>query len=204
VPRQGGTDDPPKTSGRWALIQGRRATGTPSQNERRKPLLSVMGGGARRSWVLSKAFAAVAGFSLLAIAGCGGGEGVAKDATVTAYVEAPLCGGAKQELKSQSGRAGELRVQAVCLPSARSQAKLNLATLGANARRATEDSTTVAYLEASDPAAARFIHPILETAEVPWIAGSLGRDTMSRLLELIAASGSGSLRQSLREELNES
>ena len=95
-------------------------------------------------------------------------------------------------------------MQAACLPSARSHAKLNLATLGANARRATEDSTAVAYLEASDPAAARFTHPILETAEVPWISGSSGNAAMARLLELIEASGSGSLRQSLREELHES
>src|SRR6185295_6735152 len=138
-----------------------------------------------------------------AVAGCGG-EGVAQDATVTAYVEAPLCAGAKQELARQGGKAGELRVEAACLPSTRSHAKLNLATLGANARRATEDSTTVAYLEASDPTAARFTHPILETAEVPWIAGSSGKAAMAHLLELIEASGPGSLRQSLREELNES
>jgi hypothetical protein len=61
----------------------------------------------------------------------------------------------------------------------------------------------VAYLEASDPAAARFTHPILETAEVPWIAGSSGKAVMARLLKLIEDSGSGSLRQSLREELHE-
>jgi len=62
----------------------------------------------------------------------------------------------------------------------------------------------VAYLEASNPAAARFTHPILETAEVPWIAASSGKAAMARLLKLIEASGSGSLRQSLREELQES
>jgi hypothetical protein len=195
---------PPQTSGRWALVQGRGATSAPSQNERQEPLLSVLRGGTRRSWAFHKTGVAVAAFALVAITGCGGGEGVAQDATVTAYVVAPLCVGAKQELARQGGRAGELRVQAACLLSARSQAKLDLATLGANARRATEDSTTVAYLEASDPAAARFTHPILETAEVPWIAGSSGNVTMARLLKLIEASGSGSLRQSLREELNES
>jgi hypothetical protein len=139
-----------------------------------------------------------------AVVGCGGGEGVAQDATVTAYVEAPLCVGAKQELVRQGGRAGDLKVQAICLAKARSHAKLNLATLGANARRATEDSTTVAYLEASDPAAARFTHPILKTAEVPWISASSGKAAMAHLLKLIEASDSGSLRQSLREELHES
>jgi len=167
--------------------------------------LSVLGGATGPSSVWRKTAVAAACVLLVAVvAGCGGGEGVAQDATVTAYVEASLCAGAKQELVSQGGRAGDLRVQAACLPSARSHAKLNLATLGANARRATEDSTTVAFLEAADPAAARFTHPILETAEVPWLAGSSGKATMSRLLELIAASGSGSLRQTLREELHES
>lgn len=95
-------------------------------------------------------------------------------------------------------------MEAVCLPDARIRTKLNLATLGANVRRATEDSTAVAYLESSDPAAARFTHPILETAEIPWISDNSGDAAMARLLELIEASDSGSLRQSLRDELNES
>jgi hypothetical protein len=194
---------PPKTSGSGALTQGRGAKGASSQNERQEPLLSVLGGGAFRSRVLRKAFVGVAGFTLVAIAGCGAGEGVAQDAVVTAYVQAPLCAGAKQELASQGGRAGELRVQAVCLASAQSHAKLNLATLGANARRATEDSTTVAYLEASDPRAARFTHPILGTAEVPWISASSGKAAMARLLELIEAADSGSLRASIQEALHQ-
>jgi hypothetical protein len=140
---------------------------------------------------------------LIGIAGCGGGGGVSNDAVVTAYVEARLCAAAKQELASQGGRAGDLQVQAICLPSPRPAKKLSLATLGANARRATEDSTSVAYLEAPDPKASRFVHPILETAEVPWISAKSGSAAMSQLLALIPDANSGSLRQSLREELNE-
>jgi hypothetical protein len=140
---------------------------------------------------------------LVGAAGCGGGAGVSSDAVVTAYVEAPLCAAAKQELVKHGGRAGDLRVRAICLPSPREAKKLSLATLGANARRATEDSTSVAYLEAPDPEASRFVHPILETAEVPWISSSSGSAAMSRLLALIPDANSGSLRQSLREELNE-
>jgi len=136
------------------------------------------------------------------VAGCGSG-GVSKDATVTAYVEAPLCAAAKQELARHGGRAGDLRVRAVCLTSPHEARKLSLATLGTNARRATEDSTSVAYLEAPDPEASRFVHPILETAEIPWISASSGKAAMSRLLALIPEADSGSLRQSLREELNE-
>lgn len=138
-----------------------------------------------------------------ASSGCGGGSGVSSDAVVTAYVEAPLCASAKQELARQDGRAGDLRVRAICLPSPRGAGKLSLATLGANARRATEDSTTVAYLEAADPKASRFVHPILETAQVPWISASSGKAAMSRLLTLIPDANSGSLRESLREELHE-
>jgi hypothetical protein len=123
---------------------------------------------------------------------------------VTAYVEASLCAAAKQELVEHDGRAGDLRVQAVCLPNPHGAKKLSLATLGANARRATEDSTTVAYLEAPDRRAARFTHPILESAEVPWISASSGAAAMSRLLELIESADSGSLREQLREDLHES
>jgi hypothetical protein len=136
------------------------------------------------------------------MAGCGAGSGVSEDATVTAYVEASLCVAAEQELQAQGGRAGGLRVRAACLPSASDRGKLNLATLGANARRATEDSTSVAYLEAPNPRAARFTHRILETAEIPWISDSSGATAMRRLLKLIDSAGSGSLREQLRDDLN--
>lgn len=135
--------------------------------------------------------------------GCGEAEGVADGATVTAYVEAPLCAEAQRELRRQDGRAGDLKLRAVCLPSPREARKLSLATVGANARRATEDSAAVAYLEAPDPAVSRFTHRILETAEIPWIAEDSGATAMSRLLKLIESAGSGSLRQQLREDLNE-
>jgi hypothetical protein len=91
----------------------------------------------------------------------------------------------------------------VCLPSPREARKLSLATVGANARRATEDSTAVAYLEAPDPRVSPFTHRILETAELPWVAGSSGSAAMSRLLALIESADSGSLRQRLREDLNQ-
>jgi hypothetical protein len=181
--------------------------------------LSVLGGGTRPSSVLRKtkegageslrwaaraaSTAAIVVCGGLLVVGCGS-SGVSKGATVTAYVEAPLCDAAKGELAKHGGRAGDLRVRAVCLPSPHAAKKLSLATLGANARRATEDSTAVAYLEAPDPKASRFVHPVLETAEVPWISASSGKAAMSRLLTLIPDADSGSLRESLREELNES
>jgi hypothetical protein len=139
---------------------------------------------------------------LIGLNGCGA-SGVSGDAAVTAYVEAPLCAAAEQELRGQGGRAGGLRVRAVCLPSGSDRGQLDLATLGANARRATEDSTAIAYLEAPDPSAARFTHPILETAEIPWISASSGAAAMRRLLKLIESADSGSLRQSIGESLNQ-
>jgi hypothetical protein len=159
----------------------------------------------RQARLASRAAALViaACFVLVGAAGCGGAGGVSSDAVVIAYVEAPLCAAAKQELAKHDGRAGDLRVQAICLPSPREAKKLSLATLGANARQATEDSTAVAYLEAPDPKASRFVHPILETAEVPWISANSGKAAMSRLLTLIPEADPGSLRQSLREDLNE-
>jgi len=137
----------------------------------------------------------------MATAGCGGAEGVARGATVTAYVVAPLCAEASRELSQNHGRAGDLRVRAVCLPSVESHGRLKLARVGANARRTTEDSTAVAYLEAPGRAS-RFARPILESAEIPWIESSSGKLAIAQLLRAIRDAGtSGSLRSSVRDEL---
>jgi hypothetical protein len=144
-----------------------------------------------------------AGVLLIGVAGCGESEGVAEGATVTAYVEASLCAEAKQQLAKEQGRAGDIRVRAVCLPSPDKDRKLDLTTIGANARRATQDSTTVGYLEAQDPRTSRFTHPILETASIAWIPSDSGTASMARLLRAIEAADSGSLRESVQEALHE-
>lgn len=136
-----------------------------------------------------------------ALTGCGGAEGVASGATVTAYVVPPLCAEASRELAREKGRAGDLHVKAVCLPPVESRGRLRLATVGANARHATEDSTAIAYLEAPGRAS-RFAHPILEAAEIPRIAASSGKKAMAKLVKAIESTGSsGSLRTSLSNEL---
>jgi hypothetical protein len=140
---------------------------------------------------------------LAVLAGCGESEGVAEGATVTAYVEASLCAEAKRELAEQKGRAGDIRVRAVCLNSPHRGQKLDLATVGANARQATQDSTTVGYIEAKDPEASRFTHPILESASIAWILSSSGKAAMAQLLQAIEAADSGSLRESVQEALRE-
>jgi len=163
--------------------------------------LSVLSRASRRSFVSRLAAAAAFCLPLVGLAGCGESEGVAEGATVTSYVVEPLCGGAERELARQGGKAGDLRVRVVCLPSPRSPTKLDLARIGANARQATEDSTTVAYIEALDPPANRFSEPILEAAEIPGIYESSGKAAMTRLLRAIESSDSGSLRQSVSEQV---
>jgi branched-chain amino acid transport system substrate-binding protein len=153
--------------------------------------------GRRRAAAAVAALATVA----LAIAGCGEEEGVAEDAVVTVYVAAPLCQGAERELAEQGGRAGSLRVDAVCLPPAGGGGRIDLAAIGANARRATEDSTTVAYIGEAEPAATRFSRPILETAQIPQLAGEPGDVAMAEVLRAIRSAGdTGSLREAVDEE----
>ena len=118
-------------------------------------------------------------------------------------MEASLCSEAKRQLATERGRTGDIRVKAVCLPSPVKVGKLDLATLGANARKATQDSTTVGYLEAPNPMASRFTRPILESASIAWISSSSGKAAMSQLLRAIEAADSGALRESVQEALHE-
>jgi len=156
-------------------------------------------GDARPSMVLRKTAVVVVVCALLLAAGCGE-EGVGDDAVVTVYASAPLCAGAKQELARSDGRAGKIGVRVVCLGATEDGDKLDLATIGANARRATEDSTTVGYLEASGPAT-RFSVPILEEAGIAQILSNSGSTAMAKLLEAIRDAGSsGSLRESVLDD----
>ena len=121
-------------------------------------------------------------------------------ATVRVYVGAPLCAGTRHELARRQGRAGDLRVSALCLAVARRGGRLSLATIGANARRATEDSAAVAYLEAPGPAN-RFARPIVEEAGIAYVKASSGTIAMQRVLHAIAEAGSSSIRDEVREAL---
>jgi hypothetical protein len=122
-------------------------------------------------------------------------------ATVTDYVAAPLCQEAKQALVSGGADAGSVRVRAVCLRPAHSDGELDLAAIGAGARRATEDSSSIAYIEPPDPAAARFSETILESAGVPLVVNSSGAAAISELRKALREADSSSLRGSVREEL---
>jgi hypothetical protein len=117
-------------------------------------------------------------------------------------VAAPLCAGAKRELAREGGKAGDVQLRVVCLPNAESSQKLELATIGANARRATEDSTAVGYIGEPTRAASRFSEPILESAGIAQLTETSGAAAMKKLLNAVTeASSSGPLRESVNDEL---
>jgi hypothetical protein len=137
----------------------------------------------------------VCGLAVLA-AGCGE-EGVSPGATVTAYVSGEsLCEGARQALDRSDGRAGDFRVRMICLEETGT-----LAAIGANARRAIEDSSTIAYIGEADPAASRFSRPILEAAGIPQIPTSSGTTAMARLLRAIRQGDDSQVRGSVLEQI---
>ncbi len=136
---------------------------------------------------------------------------MADGATVTAYVENPLC---KRPAVAMvpTGGSGALAVRFVCLPAARGPGlsqgvgggrQIDLAVAGANARRATEDSTTVAYIDSPDPAVNRFTHPILEAAGIGWITAEQQEEAERRLGRLLVDADTSSLRADVREALGQ-
>ncbi len=90
----------------------------------------------------------------------------------------------------------------ICLPSAESKGKLDLAQIGANARRATEDAAAIGYIGEPTRAASRFSEPILETAGIAQLSETSGTAAMKKLLQAVSEAGnSGSLRGSVLSKL---
>ena len=116
------------------------------------------------------------------LAGCGGGGGISGGATVDVYVAGVLCAGGKRELASHGGEAGGFRVRAICLPRTERGGRLDLAQIGANARRAAQDSATVGYIGEPTRAASRFSETILEAARIRQFAAMPGAAAMRELL----------------------
>lgn len=131
--------------------------------------------------------------------GCGEG-GAASGATVNVYVAAPLCREAQGELRRGGGKAGDLRVSAVCLAPTESKGRVDLAQTGANARRATEDSTAVAYLENAGPGA-KFSQAIVESASIAWLSTNSGSTAMQRVLRALDERGSSSPRAAVLDQV---
>jgi hypothetical protein len=144
----------------------------------------------------------VAGCALSLMVGCGENAGVSEGARVSVYVAAPLCAGAERELARNGGEAGDVRVRVVCLPSAESSQKLDLAEIGANARRATEDATTIAYIGEPTRYATRFSEPIIDAAGIAQLTDTSGAAAMRELLRAVNEAGdAGSLRAAVDDEL---
>jgi hypothetical protein len=141
--------------------------------------------------------------ALAAAAGCGGSGGVADGATVDVYVGAGLCAGARQALNGEGGEAGDVEVRAVCLPPVLAAAggRIDLAQQGENARRASEDSAAIAFLEARGKPA-EFAAPIVEEAGIAFVEAGAGEAAMERVLRAVAdAGGGGSLREKVADAL---
>ena len=156
---------------------------------------------ARRRPALARVAGALALLAaLLVLSGCGEDEGAAAGATVDAYFAASLCPPARAELARSDGRAGELRVRAICLDEVGADDRLDLATVGANARRASEDSAAVAYVEPRSPAN-RFAQPIVEEAAIAFLYASSGAAAAQRVLRAVEEAGSGPLRDEVRKTL---
>jgi hypothetical protein len=123
---------------------------------------------------------------------------------VRVYVAAPLCGGAKAELGSHGASAGSFKVAVRCLaPDERSGGGVDLATNGSNSRRATEDTTAVATLEAPGPGN-KFARTILESAGIPLVISSSGQKGMEGIVTAVESAGSSEVRDKVREALEPS
>jgi hypothetical protein len=141
------------------------------------------------------ALAAVA----LALGGCGGSD--SEGATVSVYVGAPLCAGAKQALAVHGATAGHFKVAVRCLaPSEKGGGGVDLATDGSNSRRATADSSAVATLEPPGPGA-KFSRAILESAEIPLVTSPSAQKGMSRILAAIEGAGDSGVRGAVGDAL---
>jgi hypothetical protein len=132
-------------------------------------------------------------------AGCGEG-GTTSGATVSAYVAAPLCREAQRELSRSGERAGGLELQVVCLPEVEREGRVDLAGAGTGARRAVEDSTTVAFLEAPG-AAAKFRRPIVTSADIAFVEASSGAVALRRVRSALEDAGSSSPREAVLEQV---
>lgn len=143
-------------------------------------------------------------------AGCGEG-GAEEGARLNVYVSAPLSGAEAQagqlvcdEARRETRRAGEpggFELRVVCLDAAGPEGRWTLAQVGANARRATEDSTAVAYLAEPQRAARRHSLPIVEAAGIAELGELSGREAVARVAATIEESDSSDPRQAVFDAL---
>jgi len=139
-------------------------------------------------------------------AGCGEG-GAEEGAQLNVYVSAPLsgaeaeagrkiCDEARQEAR-RTGEPGGFELRVLCLDAAGRRGRWTLAQVGANARRATEDSTAVAYLAEPERAARQQSLPIVEAAGIAELGDLSGKEAVAKVAAVIEESDSNDPRQAV-------
>lgn len=128
----------------------------------------------------------------LAAAGGCGEEGAAAGATVRVYISVPLRGpeaeagrrlcdeAREQAAQGKEGEGHELGI--ICLDASEGGA-WTLAQVGADARRATEDSAAVAYVGEPDPAARKQSRPIVEAAGIAELGSLSGHKAVAKVVK---------------------
>ncbi len=142
---------------------------------------------------MNRRVAAIAGIAALALgaAGCAEDSGTDAGETLTVYVSVPLHGvravegraivdGAKLALADAGGRVGGLRVRGVYLDDTE-DGSWSLARVAENARRATEDVTTIGYVGDLDSGATRASLPITNGAEIAQVSPGSTAVDLTRL-----------------------
>lgn len=141
------------------------------------------------------------------MAGCGE-DGAEEDAMLTVYVSGPLRGAeAKQGQRRcdeawnavQIEREGEESpwVRVICLDATGPEGRWTLAKVGANARRATEDSTAIAYIGEPDPEARRHSRPIVEAAGMVEFGAVGGRRAIEEVFAALREEDASDPRQAV-------
>ena len=144
-------------------------------------------------------------------AGCGEEGGVAEGATVTVYVSAPLRGAEGEagrrlcdETREQAAQGkgdDELKLRIVCLDASGPDGRWTLAKVGSNARQATENSTTVAYIGEPDRKARLQSRPILDAAGIAQIGNVPGRQAIAQIEAALRNDDSGDPRDAVFDAL---
>jgi branched-chain amino acid transport system substrate-binding protein len=139
---------------------------------------------ARRCSSVRGLLAVLVAGAALAAAGCSASDGAKVEGPVTVYVSLPLTGpraadgrdaadGARLALEQAGAKAGELEVRAEYLDDA-DGAAWDPAAVGANARRAAQDSGAAAYIGELDSQPTRASMPITNDAGIAQISPGAG------------------------------
>jgi len=146
-------------------------------------------------------------FAVALVSGCGEG-GAEAGARVTVYLSAPLhgaeaaagkrlCQGARGEAARVGGKVEDLELEVICLDAVGEDGRWSLAQVGANARRATEDSTTVAYVGEPDTRARKQSRPIVDAAEIAELGGFSGEEAVKAVVAAIREGDASEPRQAV-------